>query len=218
MKDVYFDLDEDWRSKEFINNVTKLEKYSVSSNLKHFVILAGRVFSELGNIRSGARQFYLELIEQIIVLGQCVDLYTGEIVPSATGLNLYTELENKSNGLFKIKGLLDFKNEPFESYSTLSKYDFGVLHNFQEGEKVSDFDKFNIPNRFYEYQVSGVLPIVKKGDSFVIEELMLKHNCGIVYSDLNELLVQDISNFKFYNRSFEDYCFALKTIYTDELK
>ncbi len=212
-KDVYFDLDEDWRSKEFIENVSRLQKYSKSTNLRHFVILSGRVFSELGNIRSGARQYYIKLIEQIISLGQHVDLYTEEIIPTSFGLNLYSELEKKSNGLFKIKGLLDFKNDPLRSYSTLSKYDFGILHNFETGEKVSYFDKFNIPNRFYEYQISGVLPIVKKGESYVIEEVIRKYNCGIVYDELDELILCDIKKYEFFNPSFEDYCVALKKIY-----
>ena len=140
-----------------------------------------------------------------------------EIVLTSSGLNLYSELEKKSNGLFKIKGLLDFKNQPLESYAILSRYDFGILHNFEENQKVSYFDKFNIPNRFYEYQISGVLPIVKKNDSFVVEEIIEKNNCWVVYVKLIDLLQCKTSKYKAYNPTFEDYCITLKKIFNFEI-
>jgi hypothetical protein len=91
------------------------------------------------------------------------------------------------------------------------------LHNFESDQKVSYFDKFNIPNRFYEYQISGVLPIVKKGDSFVVEEIILNNNCGIVYEELGELSNCDVTEYKMYNPTFKDYCFKLKEIYNTDI-
>lgn len=216
-KKILFDLDEDWRSFVFSEKIKFPEKFSVKTKSKHFVILSGRVFSELGNVRSGARQYYIKLIKEIIKLGQRVDLYTGEVVLTSTGIDLYNELERTSGGLFSVKGLLDFKNNPMAAYNTLSKYDFGILHNFESDQKVSYFDKFNIPNRFYEYQISGVLPIVKKGDSFVVEETILKNNCGIVYEELGDLSNCDVTKYKMYNPSFKDYCFKLKEIYNTDI-
>lgn len=216
-KEIYFDLDEDWRGKNYVSNVRKDEKYSLKSNNKHFVILSGRVFSELGNIRSGARQYYIKLIESIISKGYCIDLYTAEIIPTSKGLNLYHELEVKSRGLFKIKGILDFKNHPSDSYTILSKYDFGILHNYESGQNVSYFDKFNIPNRFYEYLIAGVIPVVKAGDSLVVESLINEKRCGIVYSDFEDFKGLSINDIQPYLPTFEEYCFSLKKIFNKEL-
>ena len=198
-------IDEDYRPKKYYKNFISREKFSANSENIHIVILSGRVFSDITNIRSGARQYYIDLIKECVQIGYHVDLFTGEIRNDTNGVNQYAELEKTSNGLFSIKGSLDLRNDPNESYSILSSYDFGILHNYIEGADVSKFDNVNIPNRIYEYLISNVIPIVPKGHSIVIEELFKSKGIGCIYSNLKDLRTFKNEKTTSFNPSFLEY-------------
>lgn len=199
------DLDEDYRPKKFYESFKRGNKFSKTHNTIHIVILSGRVFSDTSNSRSGARQYYIDLIKECVNLGYRVDLFTGEIKEDINGINQYEILEQNSKGLFQIMGTLDLRNNPSESYTILSSYDYGILHNYVKGADVSIFDNVNLPNRIYEYLIAGVVPIVPKGQSIVIEELFEKHKVGYVYSDLEELKKFQDDNKSDFKPSFFQY-------------
>jgi hypothetical protein len=204
------DIDEDYRPSSYFKNFTPTKKLSDSDDKIHIVILSGRVFSDPSNIRSGARQYYIDLIKECVNLGYHVDLYTAEIIKDINNIDQYHEIEKISNKKFRIMGKLNFRDEPLKSYSTLSKYDFGILHNYIKGSDVSIFDNVNIPNRIYEYLISGVVPIVPKNHSIAIEELFKLYNVGYVYENLKELKNVSIKEKDVFKPTFEEYLKRIK--------
>jgi hypothetical protein len=157
-KKFFLGIDEDFRSSDIID-FPQFEKISKNDSKFHIVILSGRVMSDDQDIRSGGRLYYIEIIKSLLDKGFCVHLIAKDIIPDKLGVNRYLELSN-SHKNFIIEEPLDFINEPFSSYSSLSRFDFGLLHAHKEGSTVSSFDKINIPNRIYDYRNSIVMPVV----------------------------------------------------------
>ncbi|KFZ27412.1 MAG: hypothetical protein KQ78_00324 [Candidatus Izimaplasma bacterium HR2] len=187
-KEIIIDLDEDYRQEEIINKVILKQKLSDNDQKNHVVILAGRVMSDAKNKRSGTRLFYIPLINELINAGLVVHLHTMRIIDDKNGVNQYEILKRENLKNFHIEGPLDFENNPIKSYEILSGYNFGILHNISDDDKyVSVFDKINIPHRFYEYQIAGVIPILKRGDTTLMERLFESEKYGVVYDSLNDL-------------------------------
>ena len=120
-----------------------------------------------------------------------------KIINSHKGINKYKLLENEYPTKFFIEKPLNFEDYPITSYKILSRYDFGVLHNFDDVATVSEFDKINIPHRFYEYQNAEVIPIIKSGDTIVMEKFFREYDCGYVYNNLEDLKCVDKKEFNF---------------------
>ena len=128
------------------------------------------------------------------------------------GVNLY-KLLSERNPKFKVHSSLDFVNDTDNAYNQLASYDYGILHNFIKGESVSYFDKYNIPHRFFEYQLANVIPVIVKDQTIVVKQLILDKKCGIVvqeYSDLLNHRKEDEINFL--NLSFKDF---IRTLYNN---
>lgn len=206
-KKIVFNLDEDYRSKFVMNKLELQDKYSLTDGKKHVVILAGRVMSDSKDSRSGSRLYYIPMIREFVEKGFIVHLHCLNIVNDQNGVNQYEQLREQYPKNFVIEVPLDFEHSSIESYKILSKYDYGILHNFIEGTSNSEFDKVNIPHRYYEYQIAEVAPIVKKGNTKVFEEILLMTKSGIVYSELEELF--DDINVQYFKPSFFDYISAL---------
>ena len=210
-KEVILDLDEDFRSEKTINSVKHLPKYSETDGKKHFVILAGRVMSDSTDERSGSRLYYLPKIREMIEAGFVVHLHTKRIINDKNGINQYKRLEESSNGSFIIEPSLNLAND-INAYSILSRYDYGVLHNFIEGTSNSEFDRVNIPNRYYEYQIAHVIPIVKAGETIVMERIFRDQKTGVVYNNLMEL--NKVQHVVFKPKSFKYY---IESIYRGDI-
>lgn len=177
-KDVWVDLDEDVRYSR-LNNIIEFDsKLSSVDGKIHAVILAGRVLSDVDELRSGGRLYYINIIEDLLNTGFVVHLHTKMIIPNKDGRNLYVELAQRDSN-FIIERPLDFECDSKNSYKILSRYDIGILHAYNLTHNVIFFDKVNIPHRYYEYQLAHVCPIVPKGYTIVTEEIFLEKKLAL---------------------------------------
>ncbi len=205
-KKIYLGLDEDAR---YYSNTHKIigslnvSKKSDNDNKLHVAILAGRVFSEGDDSRSGARLYYIPFIKSMIELGNVVHLHTLKIYDDRFGNNKYEELATKYPNQFFIEKPLDLDNAK-EFYETLAQYDCGMLHMYIDGTEVSKFDQYNIPNRFYHYQIANVVPLQEKGTKPVLEKYYPK-SCFFysTYKDINFQITQ--KKFDFVRPTFAEY-------------
>ena len=204
-KQVLLNLDDDWRSQEAIKSYKKGIKLSTENNKINVVILTGVARSDESNQRSGTRQFYIPLIKSLIACDYVVHLHALKYQNDLNNVNQYEILQKEYPNHFFIHKALDFTNNYKESYSTLSKYDFGILHNFRESSSVTKFDRINIPHRLYEYQIAEVIPIVKTGETTVVQALFEEKKCGLVYKDLSDLKNINHKGFEFYKPSHKQF-------------
>ena len=219
-KKIITNLDEEVKPSFIINSVKRKPKFSVLSNKIHITILTGKAFSDLTDVRSGPRQFYVKLIEEMLSLGYYVDMFCFKIINDVKGINRYKKLNEKYPLQFKIKKPLKINydndetlDEVINSYSILSQYDYGFIHNYTDGSDVSKFDSINIPHRFHQYQVAGLIPIILKNKNLVLQDIFSNHQCGLVYENLNNLELSNKIKFKPYTPTFEDFLEELVKIY-----
>lgn len=208
-KNVIVGLDEDCPSTHIKNKIKYFDKLSSIDNKKHIVILAGRVFSDSRDERSGSRLFYIDLINEFLEHGFIVHLHTRKIYPDDNGEDQYAVLQKKNKGYFHIENPLDLQGDDWEkAYSLLSRYDYGIIHNFIEGTSNSEFDKYNIAHRYYDYLLAHVIPVIPRGKSIVLEKIIQQNKTGIIYDTLD-----DIQNYKgdisFEVHTFKDYLNSL---------
>lgn len=207
-KKILTGLDEDAIGDEHINSVKYLPKLSETDGRRHLVILCGRAFSDASDKRSGSRLYYVALIKEFLDAGFAVHLHTLKMIPDSNGVNQYEVLKEKYKESFFIEPPLSFDDNHFvESYGILSRYDCGVLHNFVEGTPNTEFDKYNIPHRYYEYELAHVAPILLRGKTIVMERLLEEKKSGVVYSKPSEISLKEKCVYDI--RSFSDYIKAL---------
>jgi hypothetical protein len=202
-KEILTGVDEDYRRTTSILNVVHMKKLSDEDGKIHAVILSGRVFSDSRNMRSGSRLYYIPIIKELINCGIIVHLDALKIIPDVNGINQYEKLANEYPGRFIVESPTNFSLNPIKAYSVLSKYDYGILHNFIEGSNESSFDKVNIPNRFYEYQIAHVVPVIKEGQTVVLEKMFKEKNCGVIYQNVEDLMKKQCVSF--FKPTFKDY-------------
>ena len=207
-KEVIIEQDEDALGEKFIKGIEYAPKLSVQDGKKHVVILASKVFSDSLDTRSGSRLFYIPLIKSFIESGIVVHLHTLLIVPDKEGINQYEKLSQEFPNSFIIESPLAFDGERWkEGYCTLSRYDYGILHNFIENTSNSEFDKYNIPHRYFEYQLAHVVPILLEGKTIVMERVMKEKQSGVIYKSPKDLLAEHKIIFDI--RSFNKYINSL---------
>lgn len=208
-KDIITDVDEDVLGSKYINGIIYQKKLSSLDGNKHLVILASKVFSDNLDIRSGSRLFYIPLIKECIEAGLIVHLHTLRIMPDNNGIDQYELLKNEYPNSFFIEQPLNFNGNGWkDAYSTLSRYDYGILHNFVEGTSNSEFDKYNIPHRYYEYLLAHVTPVLLKNKTLVMQRIMEEKRTGVLYTAIHELL--DSHKVYYETTSFSEY---IKGIY-----
>jgi len=103
-------------------------------------------------------------------------------------------------------------------YLDLSVYDFGIIHNYEEGEATNSFSRINIPNRLFEYYASGVMPIVLRNTLMEVEQIIEDSNFGLIVdnykeaaSKMNDFIRNDYSSEQafVYENSFETFMMVL---------
>ena len=108
-----------------------------------------------------------------------------------------------------------------EDYLALSKFDFGIIHNYKEGEETNNFSKMNIPNRLFEYMAANVKPIIIRNTLIEVEDIILKENYGIIadtYKDAANQMHEKINEnsttkAKYqYSQSFESFMETLFSV------
>ncbi len=188
-KEIICGLDEDAIGKKYISGMVYLDKLSKIDGKYHVVILAGRVFSDNTDLRSGSRLYYIPMIKECIKAGLIVHLHTMHIYNDKLGINQYEVLKEQYPDTFFIEPALDFTGENWKNaYSTLTRYDYGIMHNFIEGTPNTEFDKYNIPHRYYEYQLAHVAPLLLNNKTIVMQRILKEQQTGVIYSDFKELL------------------------------
>lgn len=205
-KKVLYDLDEDVRTKRLLNVIQHDEKLSVKDGRIHAVILAGRVLSDPNDKRSGGRLYYIDLIQNMTRAGIVVHLHTTRIIP-LNSENPYERMENE-NPDFYIEGGLDFSEDPLSAYKILSRYDIGVCHAHLPNSEVTEFDKINIPHRYYEYHLAHVVPFDLRGGNLLLEKKAEK-NHALIYDNYSQINLNDVKNIKWDTPVFSDYIKAL---------
>lgn len=201
-KKIIYGLDEDVRSKNISSMIKYDKKLSEDDGRIHAVILAGRVLSNPNDPRSGGRLYYVNLIKKLNDAGIVVHLYTGKIVPWE-GKNPYIEME-KENSDFIIEGSLDFVNDTINAYKQLSMYDIGVCHAHLENAEVTEFDKVNIPHRYYEYHLAHVVPFDIKGGNLLLEK-KAKEGYALICNDYTEISLELIKKINWETDYFDSY-------------
>ena len=216
-------LDEDWRSEKLIKIASQVSKsttkLSTSDNIPHIVILAGRILSNPIDKRSGGRLYYYDMIEKYLKLGWFVHLHTKKIEPDVNGIDPYNSILKNRYKNFLIEDPLDFLNDTKKSYSVLSSYDFGLLHASDLKSSVSKFDEVNIPHRFYEYLISGVISIVNDKHETGLKEIFNKDKY-VLLSETFEIGQIESNNWRIltlnknfdFNKSFQDLFEIVKSL------
>jgi len=189
-RNTYF-ADLDWRYSKLIDYVKFMDggndKLSKDDCRPHVCILTGRALSDVSENRSGYRYYYLPIIEELVKRGVVVHLHALRIVPDKHGIDSYRELSKRTE-LLRIEKPL--KLVPGENgYSTLKRYDAGLLHPTVPNEKLDlyKFQCLNIPNRFYEYEIADVVPLIEKGSLPSLEKICKDKDFGIIYGSYDEL-------------------------------
>lgn len=193
---TYF-ADLDWRYSKTVEWVKNLEvkKLSYFDNTPHVCILTGVAFWDPSEKRSGNRYYFIDIINDLIKIGAKVHLHTFKIIKNREskqidGSNPYLELA-KTGKLIIEKPLNLYAGS--KDYSILKRYDVGILHPkiYEELKQTNyplyKFQQINIPNRFYEYEIADVVPLLEKNSAYHMEQLINQKGFGIVYSDLEDL-------------------------------
>lgn len=176
--------DLDWRYSKLIDYVMKLkvQKLSQNDHTAHVCILTNVAHCD-GKIRNN----FLPLIKELIHRDMKVHLHAYRIIPSRKYGNLYEQLAKKSNR-FYIEPPIDLSGNP-QNYQILKRYDAGILHlNILDSiDPLAQFQQINIPNKLYEYQMAGVVPILESNSLPAAEKIIHETQFGIVYNNYDEL-------------------------------
>ena len=188
-KSIFADID--WRSKaahEILKN-SNVEKLSQKDGKIHVVILSGRVVWNKNESRSQGRYYYVPIIKELIQKDFVVHLHTKALLESVDNPvyyepNPYSQFLSEYPNNFIIEKPLDLND--IENYKILMKYDLGLLNSGIGGkDEFQEFEKINIPNRFYEYLFAKVIPISPTG---ILEYMELNFNNKVIFfKDASEL-------------------------------
>lgn len=228
-----FYADEDWRSRsisEFVRE-NKKNKLSKEDECPHVIILTR--YAEYGNIvdpRRGSRINFLRIMKVFAEKGLKIHLKSMCICDNIGGVCM---TENTPYHDLKIEYPDNiFIEEPISlnrdaDYLDLSVYDFGIIHNYEEGESTNSFSRVNIPNRLFEYYASGVMPIVLRNTLMEVEQIIEDSNFGLIVdnykeaaSKMNDYIRNDDSSEQafIYEKSFETFMMVLLNGNNDLLK
>lgn len=208
-KNLLIGPDENALPKCILDKIVYQEKLSQNDGRKHIVILSYRVDSAPNRERDQGRYYYIDTITQMIKAGLCVHLHCAQY-NDFNGVNKYAELKDKKPDQFFMEKPLNMKRDStadqwVSSCEILSRYDFGLMHNIDDNSTVSEFDKINIPHRFFAYEAAHVAPIILRGSNIVLEKRFKSEKCGVVVDDISDLNSVDISDIHYVNPTYEDY-------------
>lgn len=140
-------VDEDLRFSKLKNYLLRQTTEKIQDSV---VILTGRLLLE-SKTPSDNRYIYYDYCEDLVKSGHTVYIHTPRV--SNEVRKTYEGIEGVN-----VLGPLDLETK-LGDYMQLTRYEFGVMHNPKVKEKLSDFTKINIPNRFYEYDMCKIEPL-----------------------------------------------------------
>lgn len=156
------------------NRIGKIKKLSETDGKHHVCILAMRSVWDKNESRSSGRYYYVDIIKELLKAGFVVHLRTKFLIKSVdepifSPDNPYFEMAREYPESFKIEPPIDLMNP--EGYFELAKYDYGLLTSGAASDRLFlEFERYNIPNRYYEYKMAGVIPIAPKGTLQYMEQ------------------------------------------------
>ncbi|WP_295100225.1 hypothetical protein [uncultured Candidatus Kuenenia sp.] len=162
---------------EFLTNGNNA-KYSQKEGKIHLVY-GGYVYT--ANIPKNVNDSFqfVELIKEITRQGIYLDIYTSPHMSAIKFEQLFADyiVLSKENDLFRfMKGFL-----PHEAVNEFSRYDFGMLHLFDQGSSLNKSNKIRLPGKFFFYLEAG-LPILISEEFEYGSKLVREHEIGIVVS------------------------------------
>jgi hypothetical protein len=218
--------DEDWRSQSitnFIKESNNSQKLSLNDKVPHVIFLTR--YAEYGESveRRGSRINFLNIIEvfainkvKVHLKAMCICENVGK--ECRTKKTPYHELSEKYPDYVNIEDPIKLNIN--EDYLELSKFDFGIIHNYNEGEETSVFSKINIPNRVFEYMAANVQPIVLRNTLNEVERIIETEGYGVIVDTYHEACIEmhrrinmkekDKTIFSF-SKSFETFFETLKS-------
>lgn len=212
-KKVLLGYDENVLPECILSNINYQRKLSSIDLKVHVAILTFRVDSIPNRERDQGRYYYIDVIRKLINAGIVVHLHCAQYNDD-NGVNRYQELATQNPGMFYLESSLEMKHSSscqqwVESCEILSRYDIGLLHNIVDNSSVSEFDRINVPHRFFAYEAAHVVPIIARGENVVLERIFNRYNCGFVYDKLEELSNIIGRNFDYYTPSYTEYLKAI---------
>lgn len=212
-KKVMVGYDENALPSCILNGIHYQDKLSASDGKVHLVILSFRVDSSPNRSRDQARYYYIDVIKEMMAAGVVVHLHCAQYNDD-NGINRYKELQDENPGMFYMEKALAMKHsstteEWIDSCEILSRYDAGLLHNIMDESSVSEFDRINIPHRFFAYEAAHVAPILKRGENVVLGRMFEEKRCGFTYDTFKELPEILDADIEYYTPSYKDYLKAI---------
>ena len=200
-----------------LDNIKYRGKLSDRDGKLHLVILTFRVDSAPNRQRDQGRYYYIDVIRELINADIVVHLHC-EQYNDDNGINRYKELQDENSDMFFMQKPLSMKHDStaeewVDSCEIISQYNAGLLHNIVDESSVSEFDRINVPHRFFAYEAAHVTPIIERGKNIVLERMFTENKCGFVYNSFAELPNMLNEDFVYYTPCYEDY---LKTIFNLE--
>lgn len=208
-KQVQLNLDENVLPSCIMNSIQYQPKLSAKDGLVHVVILTFRVDSAPNRARDEGRYYYLDMIKRLIDAGFVVHLHCAQYNDD-NGVNRYQLLMEENPGRFYMEAPLEMKHSSsaetwVQSCEILSRYDAGILHNIVEKSSVSEFDRINVPHRYFAYQAAHVLPLLEDGHNSVLEKRFAEKKCGFVYHELADIVGVQNLDAQFEMLTYEEY-------------
>ena len=79
-------------------------------------------------------------------------------------------------------------------YNKIVRCDFGYLHDDVDKGNIPlyEFQKLNVPNRYYEYIVSGLYPVALTRQSFCYQNMLVEKS-GFVLKNISDLSKIDLN-------------------------
>ena len=160
-----------------------------SDGLIHIAVVVGQAACE-PCARSGDRYVIVQSIMELLDRGFFVHLFAKAVIKSRTepievNKSIYHELEKK-NSRFRMS--FEPMNVGSRIYEDIVKCDYGYLHDDVDMSNVGlfEFQKINIPNRYYEYLIAGLVPVAISRESESYQNKLVR-DCGVLVSDYSEL-------------------------------
>lgn len=191
-----FYSDQDQRSRYHHQLVSNLEskKFSVQDGKLHIAIIVGQVACQACS-RSGDRYVIFPSILRLLGKGLIVHLFVKDIIksrsePESIKESIYHDLARKNSNL-----IISFEHMRLGSriYEDIVRCDLGYLHDDVDHNNMPlfEFQKINMPNRYYEYVVSGLLPMSLKRTTFCYQDLIVEEK-GFVLDSLEDINLKSL--------------------------
>ena len=157
------------------------------------VCLSGRIFDNPNQLKSGNRYFLNDIVHQFSSTDFRLDIYSPVILSDENSsqpckTSKFLTLVQQTKNVNYLGGLALPDN-----ISQLTKYDIGLVHGplYKDTSELLEFQKINIPNRTYEYLISGIVPLLIEQEASYFGQVLTQFNCGYIWDPAQALPIMD---------------------------